>query len=103
MRSAFLVMLLGCSKAEPAKPVTNVSAVVHDAAPAVAPHAPVAKITWGCSHSNMPWGNGQQSQSAVYDLDAKTLTRDNIDRPNTPGNAPPLPDTDAGTHDHGTT
>ena len=52
---------------------------------------PVARITFTCSHSNMPWGNGSQYQSTVYDLDAATVTHDSTDTPNRKDDAPRPP------------
>lgn len=101
MRYALLVLLLGCTKAEQAKPSQGSSDV------AVAPPTkPVAKIRWGCFHSNMPWGNGQQSWTVLYDLDAATVTRDIDETPNTPDGVAPPPITDdagdGGKHEHTT-
>lgn len=61
---------------------------------------PVARVIFTCSHSNMPWGDGSQYQSSVYDLDAATLTHDSTDTPNRKDGAPiappPLPGSGAG-------
>ncbi len=39
----------------------------------------------------MPWGNGSQYQTTVYDLDAATLTHDSTDTPNRKDDAPSPP------------
>lgn len=94
MRWLLLVTVAACTKAEDAKP--HVTDPQHGSAaigkqPDRPVSPPTAKITWSCFHSNMPWGDGQQSSSAVYDLDAATATNDTADVPNKPRDAPAPP------------
>jgi len=116
MRGSLLIVFLaaGCSKSEaPATSARGSTApprVVDDASVTLAPSLDsagppavdrrvkvptnppvVSRISFVCSHSNMPWGDGYQHQSRVYDLDHATATSDTIDVPNTPKGEPSEP------------
>jgi hypothetical protein len=58
----------------------------------VPPNPPaVAMITFECSHSDMPFGNGSQYSSTVYNLETATWTSDRANTPSTKEPEPPPP------------